>query len=294
MVPINLYDSLTFTPLLPRATPRLEASASEALRWSGGVPPDSSAAARLPLVDGVALECCWAGATDPTTELGTLPPPSENLVTRAAILLRRRAGVAAGATIRLVKRIPSAAGLGGGSSDAAATLLAGNLAWKTGWPLARLAELAAELGSDVPFFLTSRTAICRGRGERVEPLACPSRLHAVVVRPPAGLSTAEVYARCRTGSLPHSVQPAARALAQGNLRQLGRAIYNRLEKPAAELSAWIGRLREELSHCGCVAAQMSGSGTSYFGLCHHAAHARHVAGRLRCRDVGQVYAVRGC
>ena len=210
MVPINLYDSLTFTPLLPTATPRLEASASAALRWSGGVPPDSSSAARSPLVDGVALDCCWAGTTDPTTALGTLPPPSENLVTRAAILLRRRAGVAAGATIRLVKRIPSAAGLGGGSSDAAATLLAGNLAWGIGWPLAHLAELAAELGSDVPFFLTSRAAICRGRGERVEPLACPSRVHAVVVRPPAGLSTAQVYGRCQLDSLPHSVQPAAR------------------------------------------------------------------------------------
>ena len=125
----------------------------------------------MPIVDEIALDCRWAGSANLKTSLGTLPPAAENLATRAAVLLRRRAGVTAGATIRLLKRIPSAAGLGGGSSDAAATLLAGNLAWKIDWPRERLIELAAELGSDVPFFLSGGAAICRGRGELVESLA---------------------------------------------------------------------------------------------------------------------------
>ncbi|HTU25117.1 MAG TPA: hypothetical protein VMF30_06955 [Pirellulales bacterium] len=196
-----------------------------------------------------------------------------------------------GATIRLLKRIPSAAGLGGGSSDAAATLVAGNLAWRIHWPLVRLMELAAELGSDVPFFLTRGAAICRGRGERVESLGNTAPLHAVVVRPPQGLSTAEVYARCVPGAPRRSVEPLVAALRRGDFRQIGRGIFNRLEQPAAELSAWIGRLRREFSRLDCTGAQMSGSGTSFFGICRHALHARRVAGQLRARGLGHVYAV---
>jgi 4-diphosphocytidyl-2-C-methyl-D-erythritol kinase len=223
--------------------------------------------------------------------LGTLPPAAENLAYRAAVLLRQRAGVTAGATIRLLKRIPSAAGLGGASSDAAATLVAGNLAWGIGWTRERLSDLAAELGSDVPFFLDGGAAICRGRGEQIEPLAATDRLHAVVVRPPVGLSTAAVYARCTPGQPARSVLPLVSALMKGELGRLGQSLFNRLEQPAAELCQWIDRLRREFSHLGCLGAQMTGSGTSFFGICHHRRHACHVAARLRGRGIGFVYAV---
>ncbi len=282
MVPINLFDSLTFTPHLSGAVPPPGAF------W----PPPASSRSRSPVLDDIVLDCHWAGFSGSKTPLGTLPPPAENLATRAAVLLRQRAGVPAGATIRLLKRIPSAAGLGGGSSDAAATLLAGNLAWRIDWPRERLVELAAELGSDIPFFLNGGAAICRGRGEQVEPLRQIDQLHAVVVRPPEGLTTAQVYGRCTPGQPPRSVAPVVSALRHGRLGELGRMIYNRLEQPAAELSGWISRLRREFSRLGCLGAQMSGSGTSYFGICHHAVHARHVAGRLRGRGIGFVYAVR--
>jgi 4-diphosphocytidyl-2-C-methyl-D-erythritol kinase len=281
MVPINLFDSLTFTPHFSGAFP------------PGAFWPPPAQSSRLPVVDEIALDCRWAGSANSKTALGTLPPAADNLAVRAAILLRRRAGVTAGATICLLKRIPSAAGLGGGSSDAAATLLAGNLAWRIDWPRERLVELAAELGSDVPFFLNGGAAICRGRGEQVESLARIDRLYAVVVHPPEGLSTAQVYARCTPGQPPRSVAPLVAALRRGDLGQVGRWIYNRLEQPAAEISAWIGRLGREFARLGCAGAQMSGSGTSYFGICHHALHARHVAGRLRALGIGRVYAVRG-
>ncbi|HEX4144007.1 MAG TPA: hypothetical protein VHY91_10770 [Pirellulales bacterium] len=281
MLPINLYDTLTFTPNFSGAFP-------PGAFWPPPAHPD-----RLPVVDEIALDCRWAGSDNPKTPLGTLPPVAENLAIRAAVLLRRRAGIMAGATIRLLKRIPSAAGLGGGSSDAAATLLAGNLAWRIDWPRERLIELAAELGSDVPFFFSGGAAICRGRGEQVESIAPGDPLHLVVVHPPEGLSTAQVYGRCTPGQPPRSVAPLVAALRRGDLGQVGRLIYNRLEQPAAEISAWIGRLGREFSRLGCVGAQMSGSGSSYFGICHHAAHARHVAGRLRALGIGRVYAVRG-
>ena len=109
--------------------------------------------------------------------------------------------------------------------------------------------------------------------------------------PPEGLTTAQVYGAVAPGRPPRSVAPLVSALRRGHLGELGRLIYNRLEQPATELSRWIGRLRREFSHLGCVAAQMSGSGSSYFGICHHAVHARHVAGRLCQRGIGFVWAV---
>ena len=93
-----------------------------------------------------------------------LPDGADNLVVRAVELLRRRAGVRTGARLHLVKRIPTAAGLGGGSSDAAAALVGANAVWRLGWSWQDLAHVGAELGSDVPLFFAQGPAICRGRG----------------------------------------------------------------------------------------------------------------------------------
>src|SRR5262245_43325190 len=125
----------------------------------------------------IALSCRWAAEHSG----GDIPADQDNLVWRAAALLRERAAVAAGASIHLIKRIPAAAGLGGASSDAAATLVAANLAWRLNWRREQLCELAAELGSDVPFFLTRGAALASGRGERLAELGVP-RLHIALVR----------------------------------------------------------------------------------------------------------------
>lgn len=263
IVPVALYDTLSFT-----------AEADGPLR----------------------LECrpvsgLW-GADG--TWLGEFPQGDENLVVRAVELLRRRAGVRSGGTLRLVKRIPTAAGLGGGSSDAAAALAAANAGWGLGWSWQELAHLGAELGSDVPLFFAQGPAVCRGRGERVEPVAAFGTLHFVLVRPPVGLSTAAVYRACTPGEPARNVQPLVEALAGGNLGELGRRLSNRLEPAAAALSPWIRRLRAEFEKTDCVGNQMSGSGSCWFGLCRHARHARRVAQRLQARGVGVALAVRGC
>jgi 4-diphosphocytidyl-2-C-methyl-D-erythritol kinase len=238
----------------------------------------------------VRLDCRWAapGAQDAR---GQLPAERENLATRAVELLRRRSGIKCGAGIELIKQIPAAAGLGGGSSDAAAALLAANLVWKLGWSREALAGIAAELGSDVPFFLGDGAAVCRGRGERVEPLVGIGPLHFAVVRPPDGLSTTKVYANCQVVQDPRPLAPLVEALRAGDMRRIGRLIHNRLQQAAESLSPWIGRLRWEFARLDCLAAQMSGSGTSYFGICRHARHARRVARCLRARGLGQVFAV---
>lgn len=261
MSPIGLYDSLSFCPT---ESPEIRLDT----RWAAGSDVFHSG------------EVC---------SLGDLPPAEKNIVHRAASLLQQRSGCARGAAIRLVKRIPSAAGLGGASSDAASVLVAANIAWQLNFSRERLAELAAELGSDIPFFLGSGSAICRGRGERIENVG-PIHLQVVVVRPPVGLSTPQVYQRCRPASTPVCVQKLQSGLRSGNWKEIRSALVNRLEEPAAQLTPWIGRLRKEFETAGCIAQQMSGSGSSYFGICENARHARRVASRLRSMRVGLVTA----
>jgi 4-diphosphocytidyl-2-C-methyl-D-erythritol kinase len=234
----------------------------------------------------IRLTCRWSvGLANEAA--GDLPGGEKNIVWRVVSLFRERAGVAAGADIHLIKRIPSAAGLGGASSDAAAALVAANLAWQIHWPRERLAALAAEIGSDVPFFLQNGASICRGRGERMERLsAC--RLQVVVVRPPEGLSTPLVYQACRPAVAPMSSKPLESALTQGKVAAATRLLNNRLEEAAQSLSPWIVRLRTEFSRQGLLGHQMSGSGSSHFGVCWHARQARRVASRLRARSLGWV------
>lgn len=241
----------------------------------------------------ITLDCRWAyltaGSSDSTYEL--LPQNEKNLAVRAVELLRTRAGYRAGATMRLWKRIPSAAGLGGGSSDAAAALVAANLAWNLNWSRPQLSAVAAEIGSDVPFFLADGAAVCRGRGEQVERLGRLPRMAVVIVKPPEGLSTPAVYRACQPSVQPRRVQPLIEALMGGQNSLGGRLLHNQLEPAAAQLSAWPNRLQKEFARLDCLGQQLSGSGTSYFGVCRNSAHARHVAARLSARNLGHVFKV---
>ena len=115
-------------------------------------------------------------------------------------------------------------------------------------------------------------------------------LHLVVVRPPQGLATATVYAHSRVPAAPRQIKPLVEALRTGDNRRLADTLHNRLESAASELSPWIGRLRHAMAEQDCLASQMSGSGSAYFGICRHARHARRVARRLHARGLGHVYA----
>lgn len=220
-----------------------------------------------------------------------LPTGDDNLVVRAVKRLRERAGVSLGVHLELIKRIPLAAGLAGGSSDAAAALVGANQLWQLNWSREQLATVAAELGSDIPFFLGRGAAVCRGRGEQIEPIDVPCGLHFVVAKPPAGLSTAAVYKACRPEASATGVAALVDALRSGRLDQIGSALRNGLQAAAESLSPWIERLRAEFARLPFLGHQMSGSGTSYFGLCRHAHQARQLATLLRSRGLGQVWAV---
>lgn len=258
MVPINLFDTIFFKE-------------------------DSSGQIRFD---------CRVITSSPQNDVSwAVPAGPENLVLRAVDLLRRRAKVRSGAELRLVKRIPAAAGLGGGSSDAAAALAVANKGWRLNWDKADLAGLAAELGSDVPFFLDDGPAVCRGRGEIIEPLTGLGTLHFVVVKPPAGLSTADVYRACKPPKRPQTVEAMIDALGKGDLSSIGRLLFNRLQPAAENLSPWIKKLEAELHNQDCMGHLMSGSGTCCFALCRHGRQARRVAARLRSIGIGEAYTV---
>jgi 4-diphosphocytidyl-2-C-methyl-D-erythritol kinase len=216
---------------------------------------------------------------------GEVPADGDNLVLRAARLLQEAAGVAGGAAIRLDKRIPVAAGLGGGSSDAAATLLGLTRLWGLRWGAGRLRPLAERLGMDVPFFLGGGCAVGTGRGERLRALR-PAGGHALVlVNPNRPLATKEVYGRVPagwTGDAEGTARVVA-ALRRRDRAGLGRALTNDLEPLAAPLVPAVAQMKAALLAAGALGAVMSGSGPTVLGLAGSLDQARRIRERVRRR-----------
>jgi 4-diphosphocytidyl-2-C-methyl-D-erythritol kinase len=249
------------------------------------------------LFDTLEIRSTPGGAITLTCDPAALSSGPDNLVHRAAAALRASAGrPELGADIRLTKRIPTRAGLGGGSSDAAAALVGLNRIWKLGLTRAELLGIAASIGSDVAFFLTLPAAWCTGRGECATPEPLPSGsgaengaeqvggFHFVLVCPPVGLGTADVYARLGRPigpDHPISGEAVRRALRAGDAPALGRALFNRLEGPAFALEPLVGRIRHRLGALGPCGALMSGSGSAVFAVCRDRAHAVAVAAAFR-------------
>lgn len=239
------------------------------------------------------LHCSWSSAAQSSaaTFAEAIPSVEQNLVFKALKRLQSASGCQRGADVLLTKRIPVQAGMGGGSSDAMAALVAGNLAWDLGWSSQRLGALGAELGSDVPFFAAPTLARCTGRGEQVQSLRAPGRMHFVVVKPAWGLSTADVFRQASVPSHPHSSASILAAIATMDLSAIGKHLFNRLQHAAAVLTPWVDQIHRVMQRLSVLGHQLSGSGTSYFALCRNHRHARHVAGQLRATGLGQVFAV---
>lgn len=220
-----------------------------------------------------------------------VPTDSRNLALRAAAALREAAGFRGGVRITLDKRIPVAAGLGGGSSDAAGVLVGLNRLWRLRWPLERLDELAATLGSDVPFFLRGGAAVATGRGEKVEPLRARS-LALVLVNPKFPASTAEMYGRLTPAM--YSDGGATKALVGSLGRSAARvaaSLYNGMEAAAAGVFPQIAQMRAALLAAGALGALMSGSGPTVFGVARSYEQARQIRARV-ARGSWECWAVR--
>jgi 4-diphosphocytidyl-2-C-methyl-D-erythritol kinase len=234
-----------------------------------------------------------SGAITLRCDDATLPTGPENLVVKAAERLKAATGSARGATIELRKAIPAQAGLAGGSSDAAATLSGLDRLWDLRTPPGRLDALAGEIGSDVAFFRHTPAAVCRGRGERVDALPLRTMLYFVLICPPVGLSTADVYRNLRPPDRPRPIGPVLEGLAERNSAALGRSLFNRLQETAETLEPALVRVRDGLASLGpsLDGSLMSGSGSAYFGLAPDRAAAEDAARRLEPLGLGRVRVV---
>jgi 4-diphosphocytidyl-2-C-methyl-D-erythritol kinase len=215
-----------------------------------------------------------------TTARG-IPADSANLALRAAQALRDAAAIDRGVRIRLDKRIPVAAGLGGGSTDAAAVLVGLNRLWRLRWPLERLEGVAVTLGMDVPFFLRGGTALGTGRGERLRSVVGPG-LALVLVNPGMGASTAETYGRVSPRMYTEG-QHSRALLTALESRRTGRVadhLYNALEAALGPVQRHVVKMKAALLAAGALGAAMSGSGPTVFGLARSWEHARQLRARL--------------
>ena len=213
---------------------------------------------------GIQLSC---------SEIG-LPTNSKNLVHRAAAAFLSAAQISTGVKIHLEKKIPLAAGLGGGSGNAATTLLALNELF--GWPLAaeQLIELAATLGSDVPFFLQNRPALATGRGERIEPLEPFPALRGrafLLIHPGFGISTPWAYQNLARfpealNGRPGRAKALISKLKGNDWSGVAAGFYNSLEAPALDKFPVLALYQEFLRENGALAALMSGSGSTTFAI----------------------------
>ena len=223
-----------------------------------------------------------------------LPADSRNLVYRAAASFLKAAEVSGGVRLHLQKEIPLAAGLGGGSGNAATTLLGLNELF--GLPLspAQLSPLASSLGSDVPFFLQDQPALATGRGETIQPLAPFPALRGaafVLIHPGFGIATAWAYQKLAGFPAAFNGQPGRAqkliSLLQGtSLRTAGAAFYNSLEAPALEKYPLLVLFQDFLRSNGAAATLMSGSGSTTFALAETCATAETLAEKFRAKFGG--------
>lgn len=271
----------------------------------------------------IELVCRWSPSAEawrqrlPTAPPQTfsLPAAEDNLVVRAVQRFREVFGYEGGFAIWLEKRIPAGAGMGGASSDAASVLLAAAALCGVEGGDPRLADIAAELGSDIPFFLNpgnppepsantaagewpargersnraTGMAFASGRGERLTPLPAPPRLHFVVVYPPEPLSTSQVFGQCYIPSEPRSAERWLDPLGGDPRGQLPQ-MFNRLTEPAQQMSGWIDQTLKSLQGVGLRGATMTGSGSACFALAGSARSARRAASILSARRLGVCFA----
>jgi 4-diphosphocytidyl-2-C-methyl-D-erythritol kinase len=256
--------------------------------WVGERRPDGmheieSVMQSVSLFDELSLSSGPAVSLD-VSPPGAAPEDESNLVVAAVRALLAVRPTPFGAALHLEKWIPSGAGLGGGSADAAAALVGLNELWESGLSKKALEKIGAGIGADVPFCVRGGTAGALGVGERLAPLIVRQPLWWVIAKPPGSLSTAEVYRRFDElggpGSSVSDAHDLADALARGDVERIGASLRNDLFDAAVSLDGSVGSTREALLEAGALGAVMTGSGTATAGLARDETHAKEIASRF--------------
>ncbi|MBU5250813.1 4-(cytidine 5'-diphospho)-2-C-methyl-D-erythritol kinase [Lysinibacillus capsici] len=244
------------------------------------------------LADRISLESREDGVIQITSTDNFVPNDHRNFAYQAARLIKDTYGIRQGVSITIEKEIPIAAGLAGGSSDAAATLKGLNELWDLGLSIDELAELGAKIGSDVSFCVYGGTALATGRGEKIKELPAPPNCWVVLAKPKIGVSTAEVYGGLKVEGLQHpNTQQMIQAIETKDYELLCSALGNVLETVTFKLHPEVVMLKEQMKRFGADATLMSGSGPTVFGLVDSEARVSRIYNGLRgfCEEV---YAVR--
>lgn len=204
-------------------------------------------------------------------------PPADDLCVRAARLLQQASGVRLGTDIQLEKRLPMGGGLGGGSSDAATTLLVLNRLWNAGLSKSQLLDLAPKLGADVPVFVFGENAFAEGIGERLQPLTLPPAWY-VVLCPPVAVPTAQIFVHpdLKRDSQKVTIQGFTDGLRAGGKGSLGNDLQPLVERLYPEVARYVAWLAGHVPS----GAQMTGSGACVFASCDSEAQARRIIAQL--------------
>ncbi len=221
-----------------------------------------------------------------------VPDDQRNLAYQAAKLIKERYRVDKGVSIAIEKTIPVAAGLAGGSSDAAATLRGLNQLWKLGLSVDELAEIGAEIGSDVSFCVYGGTAIATGRGERIEHIPAPPPCWVILAKPKIGVSTADVYRNLKVDRIQHpNVDDMIQSIREGDYDGICSSVGNVLEEVTFRMHPEVQHIKEQMKRFGADAVLMSGSGPTVFGLVRYDSRMQRIYNGLKgfCEHV---YAVR--
>ncbi|MBN2981218.1 MULTISPECIES: 4-(cytidine 5'-diphospho)-2-C-methyl-D-erythritol kinase [Cohnella] len=224
-----------------------------------------------------------------TSQAGFIPLDEKNLAFQAARLIKERCGVRRGVYIHLDKHIPVAAGLAGGSSDAAAALRGLNRLWELGLSAGELEQLGAELGSDVPFCIRGGTAIARGRGEKLETIPNPPQCWVVLAKPPINVSTADVYGKLRANELKThpSIPDMLDAISRQSFADVCARLGNVLETVTLDRYPEVRQIKNVMEKLGADGVLMSGSGPTVFGLVSKESKVARLYNGLRgfCKEV---------
>ncbi|WP_141604585.1 4-(cytidine 5'-diphospho)-2-C-methyl-D-erythritol kinase [Terrilactibacillus laevilacticus] len=221
-----------------------------------------------------------------------VPEDERNFAYQAAQLIKEKYNIPSGVEIVITKNIPVAAGLAGGSSDAAATIRALNQLWNLEMTYRDMLNLAAKIGSDVAFCIQGGTALATGRGEIITPMDSPPACWVVLVKPPVSVSTAEIYQALNIENATHpNVEGMQEAIKQQNFEQMCLLLGNTLEDVTIEKVPEIAQIKMQMKKNGAEGVLMSGSGPTVFGLTRYESRMQRICNGLKgfCREV---YAVR--
>jgi 4-diphosphocytidyl-2-C-methyl-D-erythritol kinase len=217
-----------------------------------------------------------------------VPNDERNLAYKAAKAFKQKYNITKGVHIKIEKVIPVSAGLGGGSTDAAAVLRGLNQLWNMNIPIEELAALGSTIGSDIPFCVYGSTGIAKGFGEIIERLPSPPPFWVVLAKPDIGVSTKTIFQRVKIDEINHpNTEAVIQALYEKNFTMLCNNIGNSLEAITSSIHPEILRIKEKMRQAGAAGVLMSGSGPTVYGLVEHESKAHRIYNGMKgfCSEV---------